>query len=413
MLQDITSITSNKKKEKQTFFSYLLIFFMVYFSNSSMASVLYLNSKIINIGYFLLIVTVMFYMVISHKINGVNKKSTLILIVMFINIFLTMLFNQDYTYGYYVVIMSLMGAYCISNIFNRQDFYEIYIKVIVFISVFSLISTYVIIPFFSFIMNTLPTYTNENNVTYLNMFFSMPIINDGFYRNNGIYLEPGMYQVFLTFGLIAELMLINRRAKALNITSILIALITTFSPAAYIQTLILLFAFIINKDNKPLFRENKEFIISILITLIILYVMFTLSPNAFGSFINGFYKFKYKESSYQGRTASIWANLKIGIENPILGCGISNGFKSIFENYLGNITSHNTSTTTVLFSIFGVCFPLMITYMQFKIAFIKKNKLISNILVFIVMVLSINSQLLIYNQMFYIYYFSCFMEDLT
>lgn len=370
----------------------------------------FLEPSLWNIIIFILISIITIFSLFLFKGILLNIKNLLIVLVLLINIYLTALFNSDFRNGYLVITMCIIGAYFISTIYRQDEFIENYIKILVFLSVYSIIATYIIVPIATQFM-IFPSIINEHGVIYLNMGFATPIVNSGFYRNTGLYIEPGMFQVFLTYALIFELFLVNRKIKFFNTLALSLGSITTFSPVGYIALLLLIIAYFINNKERKTVKNIKKTILSFVLIIFLLFLFIIKVPNVYDAALSGINKLVNKESSYQGRTASIIANIESGFESPIIGKGISYGFESTIENFLGTVTTHNTSTSTVYFMIFGIFFIIIILYLHAMVIFSKKRNLISSILIFVASLIAVNSQLLIYDQVFYLLLFVCFMAN--
>lgn len=395
--------------------NYILVFFVMYFSFQSMGSRIYKVSNIIPIIYFISIIIYFihcqFKKIKFNKSIKFNAESIIVYNVLLINIVITMLINQDFTQGYYVLVMSLTSGLLFSTLINKEDFYDIYVNIIVFISVFSLICTYAVIPILGFIKQWFPIFINEHGVEYINLLFATPIINEGFYRNVGIYSEPGMFQVFITFALISELFLINRKINVKKVVILLISMISTFSPAAYTQVAIILFGYCIKRKDVKTKINSKKLVKAILFLSIIILLLINVFPETRIFFIDSIDKLFKEGSSLEGRSAAIIANILAGLKNPFSGLGITGGFEYVHNVFLTNITDSNTSTTTAIFLVFGIIAIISITYLQIKLIFSSKSGFICNFIVFLAFLMSINSQLLIYDQMFYIICFSGFMKS--
>lgn len=403
------------KHNKSIKIYYILVFFMMYFSFQSMGSRIYKISKIIPIIYFISIsIYFIFYQFKKSKINQsikFNVESIIVYNILLINIVFTMIFNQDFTQGYYVLTMSLTSGLFFSTLMNKDEFYDVYINIIVFLSVFSLVCTYIILPVFGFAKQWFPIFINEHGIEYINLLFATPIINEGFYRNVGIYSEPGMFQVFITFGLIAELFLINRRASIKKVIILLITMISTFSPAAYVQVVMILFAYCIKSKDVKMKLNFKKLVKVILLLSIIILIVISLFPDTTILFTDSIEKLSKEGSSLEGRSAVIIANTLAGLKNPFSGLGITNGFEYVHSEFLRNITDSNTSTTTAIFLVFGIIATIVMIYLQIKLIFSSKSGFICNFILFLAFLMSINSQLLIYDQMFYVICFSGFMKS--
>lgn len=383
---------------------------LIYFSHSSMGSVFsvgQINGHIITTG---LIGLIFAWKLFTKKAIKYRICNVFIVLVLIINILVTMAFNDDFTNGYYIIILALTSAFIFSGLYTRDEFVDNYTKIFVFLSAYSLIATYVLMPIFTTMGLNLITHTNVNGIQYINMVFATPIRHFAFYRNTGLFIEPGMYQVFLSFALIFELFLVRRETKLFNVFVIVLTSISTFSPTAYLQILLIIFAYLFTEKNILKYKKAKSLLRIAVIFIIISSVVFTFVPNASKAALYGIDKMINKESSYQVRVGSIIANIVSGIESPIYGKGISFGFQNTLDKYLGQISIHNTSTSTVMFMLFGIVFSVLFLYLQYKTTTLGLKKMSTKIVLFMASLIAVNAQLLLYDQMFYIILFSGLMK---
>lgn len=386
---------------------FIVLFVIIYLSHSSMGSIFYLGGSPARILIFCVQVIFAIYVLLNNKYK-LNIKHISILLILIINIIVTMLMNQDFTNGYFALMMSLSGGFLFHIIYSKQHFYNDYIRIMVILSIYSIFSTYLLVPFRSQLSISFPSYVNENGILYLNTFLATPIVNYGFNRNTGIYLEPGMFQVFLSFALMFELFLVNRKIKIKNVISIVIASILTFSPVALIQNTMFLLIYLINKKKLVFNKDTKKIFVSVFLLIFIIGILFNINSELKDSLEVTFRRLIHRESSYQGRTASILSNIKSGLDSPIYGKGIVNGFESTREVYLGSVTKHNTSTSTVFFMLFGFIFGFIIAILQY-FSLRNPRRLLVSVLVFITSLIAVNGQLLIYDQIYYMIIFSALM----
>lgn len=400
-------------KIKRRFFksiNLLIIVILVFFSHSSMGSVFsvgQINGHIITSGLILL----MFVGKLLTKRNIKYRISSIFIILFLIaNILVTMTFNDDFTNGYIIIILALISAFIFIGVYSRDEFVDNYAKVFVFLSAYSLISTYVFMPIITSMGLNVSTYTNVNGIQYINMIFATPIRHFAFQRNTGLFIEPGMYQVFLSFALIFELFLVKRKSKFINVFIIILASITTFSPIAYLQIVLIVFAYFFLEKNILNYKKAKALFKTVLIFIIISLFTFIFVPNVSSAALYGIDKMINRESSFQIRVGSIIANVLSGFESPIYGQGITFGFQNTLTNYLGHISIHNTSTSTAMFMLFGIVFSVLLLYLQYKTTTKGLRKMSTKMVLLIASLIAVNAQLLLYDQMFYIIIFSGLMK---
>ena len=382
---------------------YLPTFLLIFYTFSSLSGLVMGYANETNILYFVLIIIIF----LSSKGREINNNAILIYLVLVINCILTMLANLDYVNGYFLVILALTNALLVSSLITRENFYDAYVKIMIFLSICSLVITYIIIPYFPQIFGLIRTYVNPSGVSYANFYFAIPITSIS--RNNGIFGEPGMYSVYLSIALTLEMFYVERKTNLIFVFILILTMLTTFSPVPIIQTILLLIAFFISNRE----TRSQKYRLSILLVVLGLSFALMLSflPELQAAWNGMVRKVMYKESSFLGRTWVIERNLITGFTHVFLGNGIINGLV-IGMDTEGAVTKANTSTTTIWFTLFGALFPIIMTWLQYKIANICKiRSLIAKLLIFITLVLSINSQMLLYDQLNYIIIFSYFMKS--
>jgi hypothetical protein len=164
-----------------------------------------------------------------------------------------------------------------------------------------------------------------------------------------------------------------------------IAIISTFSTPGIFFLIVTLILF--------LFENRKKQFINILKLLGILFLGFVIlsfiTPSLTHDFMGALEKFLGQGNSYQGRTGAILGNIFAWAESPILGNGVTKGVSLAGELFLEQFNVHNTSTTTSFLAIYGVFF--------------------SKIILVVILLISLNSQRLIYDQLYYILVFSYFI----
>ena len=398
------SLLKNKVEKGE----FLFVFFLVYFTNSAVIFSLKNLLEEVSIIYLLVVVIIFVFSTFSYRSYiSFDKRAVLLFITLVANVLLSAFINFDSSLSTFWLISSILNGFLVSTILDKQTFYKLYVRVMYILSIFSLFATIIIIKDIESLQSVFKVYTNTNGIGYLNMYLAIPITT--LYRNNGVFGEPGMYQVFLTFALVCELFLIKKKPNMIKVSIFLFTMFTTFSPAAIMQGAILMFAFILKNKNN--IKDNSKLLLLICSSIGLIVLLFNIVPEIRLPFDDMYRKLFLKEMTYTGRKMTIFKNIQSGLQSPIWGQGITKGFQNTMTDYLSGISGSNTSTTTILFVLFGISFPTLITYMQFKLSFMNKENILIKIMIFIVLVMSINSQLLIYDSMLYIICFSVFMKD--
>ncbi|PGY13296.1 hypothetical protein [Bacillus cereus] len=339
------------------------------------------------------------------KISG--KKFIVALALMGI-LLLNKLITNDPSYFYFFLAMTICLAYFISELYNFEKFLEAYSKVMAFLCMFSLITTYAIIFFPTPFMGIFPTIEhNPGNyiMKFIDVGLSFVYIPDyGMqYRNYSIFREPGVFQFYINLALIFELWFKNEKIKKSRLVVYYITLISTFSTTGLIIGLVILFTYIVTNTQS---NSNKiRFIIGISIFLLIFTVMYYKIPFIQENFDGAFDKFNGGESS-TARTASLIAYLVAWLNKPIIGWGYTGGVYEAGNLYLHEYTQDNTNTIVTNFAFFGLIYGLIYQLLLVKFVNLSKQTLVIRIVMFIVLMLAINSQkfidsMLIFTLLFY------------
>lgn len=245
-------------------------------------------------------------------------QMTLILISMLIN---GVLFSLDIG-----LIVTLGSALMISSSLKYSDFVNLYCKVLLFLSVGSLIVylSYLIIPN---IWDFIPTQLWRNGTaSFKNVLISViPVSMTDYYRNFGIFYEPGIFQIYINIALFFELFV--KKTPGRNAVIIYIfTIITTVSTNGYITTLMLVFAYVFKKNKIKNIQKIKFILVSILIILITTFLIQKgyISTRVFTKFDN----ITEVGSGYE-RLRAFYFSLEKFLENPLFGIShvnIINGF---------------------------------------------------------------------------------------
>ncbi|WP_100401589.1 O-antigen ligase family protein [Bacillus sp. FJAT-42315] len=398
----------DKEIEKATsFISMLLVFILIFYSNESMPYLFYSGPG--EIIYYLFCITGVYFL--YHMIfqgQRLNVGSTFWVIILIISLFSTMLANQDFSGGFGQIILAIVIGYMFSHILTVTQFVGSYVKVITLLATYSLLVTYTFKPLiFHLPAFIAPVITNEAGISFIDMRFAVVLNQLDYLRNFGIFREPGVYQCFLNFALIFELFFKKTKISVFTVMILCLSIVTTFSTPGYITAMIVLGVYFFEtKDRESQIAQANKKKIAWFVSILAAsgFIFYFMSDNFSYMFTNTVEKLTEKESSYQGRMVAILANFSFWLEHPIFGGGI-NAFsiiKSQMEKSFAFSTTHNTSTIGALFSTLGAIFSLIFImglYNLFRQSHLSK---IGAFMIFLAVMLTINTQLLNYNEILYV-----------
>ena len=396
---------------KQKFIDNLLMFFLV----MSAGGLLFVfNRNVMSVLFFgVLIFSILFF---GNKFKKPFVYSSIIILISIISIgiinFIFAITEQTidkYLFYLLSVVLSILTFFHFKNNRNSNQFLKtlyFVLKLIAFHSALNFI-------LYFFVSDNLSTITSTFHEceTFLNLFFYTPergIVNlQGFEfcRNQGLFWEPGVLQVFLNILFFLEAFVIKKSKLFLLFISFVI--LTSYSTTGLAILLIQVLVYLSEE------RKNNKLILSV-IAILLVPIYFVFSVNVDDK-IQG-----EKEASFQKRIFDLTQPVFIAMENPLTGIGLDVfQFQKIREEFY--ISSNSfigiTSTTevsdkgssnSVMFLLAGTGFPttLLLLYMFFKQKIIENKKWLFMIILFI----SVMSEPLLLRPFFLIFIISGFHQ---
>ena len=396
---------------KQKFIDNLIMFFLV----MSAGGLLFVfNRNVMSILFFgILIFSILFF---GNKFKKPFIYSSVLILISIICIgIINFIFaiteqaTEKYLFYLLSVALSVLTFFHFKNNRNSNQFLKtlyFVLKLIAFHSALNFI-------FYFFVRDDLSTIntTFHECETFLNLFFYTPdrgIVNiEGFEfcRNQGLFWEPGVLQVFLNILFFLEAFVIKKSKLFLLFLSFVI--LTSYSTTGLAILLIQAIVYLSEQI------KNNKLILAVITTLLVP-LFFVFSVNIKDK-IQG-----EKEGSFQKRIFDLTQPVFIAMDNPLTGVGLDVfQFQKIREefyissNSFIGITStievsDKGSSNSVMFLLAGTGFPttLLLLYMFFKQKIIENKKWLFMIILFI----SVMSEPLLLRPFFLIFIISGFHQ---
>lgn len=384
--------------------AWLTVFASIYVSRDTLLFGTNSNELVITVGYAVVMLVALLYLVygIFYKNMAISIKLVLLLSI---NLF-AMLFNFDLSFKYaYVCVVALL-AYCVSRLIPFHRFLAALKSVLTMLAAASLVGTllyYLAKP----LVAELGAITNISGYTFRNLLLTfIPDDRDYvFYRNYGIFREPGTFVIFLLFGLMLELFGNVEKVNLKRLVLYLTAILLTYSTAGYIVTLVLVLTFLFGKAN----RDNGE--VKLFLSALAVVAVFCILFNE-TLFHKVFSKLFVKNSSLTSRFGAIAINLTIAFRDPI-HLFLGSGFTYVEENFLSigyleyDQYMHNTNTMLKTLAVFGVpyvsiCIGSIAVFLR---KFTKNQVALWGLLICILLMLS-NEDLILNILIYYIVFYA-------
>jgi len=268
--------------------------------------------------------------------------------IVFVLIFLLLYFLQYayYEVGYLHTLIGLMVRLLLALLIVlivRYDFIPVYVNVILFVSLISLMG-YLILSVFPFFGD------------FASKIGFVAGVGGFYYRNVGIFMEPGLFGIYIVIAMVLNIFFLKKTFFHITNLILLLALITTFSLAAYFNLLFLSIIYIY-------YRYGLS-ITSIGYSLIVLSVFFIAYQfDWIGAkiayrmdlFLQTVYIYDgniYLSHNYHGlqagRLASFVTDLRLFMDSPFIGFGLNT------ENRFSDNAYHNYTGSTNGFTDFFV-----------------------------------------------------------
>lgn len=336
------------------------------------------------------------------KKKCIKKQVVVIGVVLCVNIILSSVFDGfSFQTEVWMLISAILCAMIVVTIVSRKEIVECYVTVIVALAIYSLLTTYIILPLYmSGKINIFPIVRDAMNRQYLNTYFSMALCTFSIPRNCGFCREPGIYQFFLTIAIFLGIEYQDKSKRNLvEMILLIITLLSTFSAVAYVIALVCVYTLM----KKYSYSTKKMMKMTCLMFVIALIIYFIVNSNEKinNEFMRTFGKWSADSNSgsLQVRWSGIVSNLSLFLEKPILGYGLVTSWLEIISRF-GYLDV--TGTTFIGFAAFGIIFGVVMHFLFFR-SCISLNG--NTILWIAALMLSSLSQNLIISNIFWIFLF--------
>lgn len=249
-------------------------------------------------------------------------------------IILSMFFNKSFESIDYRILIVVTAAFLAVTSMTFDEFIAEYKKCIFLIAIVSVV-LYSLFKISPQLFNRMPTYTwRYGSARFVNLWLTVvPVSMGDYFRNFGIFYEPGIFQFYLNLAIIFELF----KSEKINVFKVLIlsvAVITTLSTNGYITLVLIFFVYAlrVNTKTKEKKKHNKKVTFFIIVTILLIVFLVLLDQGIIGTRVfNKFVSTKESGSFYDRSNAISYALKKSG-NNPLLGVAA----RGIFDAY--NVT---------------------------------------------------------------------------
>lgn len=381
---------------------YLFIFASIILTRDTLITTIKVGIRNSSIAYIILVAVLLILTLITNKKSLVLRIDsiafcgalTLISIV-------TTLIKLDFQPFLVAIILCYAYALFTLHIFTLESFYSKFSNIILALATYSLFTHYILRPFL-FVGNSpsqlVPIIYNSSKIAFFDFKFSFVLARHDYYRNFGLFREPGVYQFFLSLALIYECLLNQNKKRWIHIILLSLTILSTFSLPGFLSLFLIFVIFALNALPKMNFRKNMIIFafISILIVTVV-YIYFSNNNIVKITVIEMFKKISLNNVSSNVRLNSIINEITLFLRHPLIGTTYNNimVLKGYSANSYFSILAH-----------FGFLAGVMLVISQILFSKLISDKLLSRILAFILFFILAGTQYLLTNPLFWILIFT-------
>lgn len=280
----------------------------------------------------LLTLSVLIYL---FNIKPLAKSQFLNCLIILSFVMFSMVVNRSFASIDIRTVIIVVSSYLVIQSFSYKDFLKKYTDCIMVIAVFS-ITVYFLYKVVPGAFGAFPRHLWRNHsVLFVNLWLSVvPVGMQDYFRNFGIFYEPGIFQFYLNIALLIELFS-NKKINVFRVLVLTLAVITTLSTNGYISIVLVFFAYglfvILGSGNRDKIYRKIGFL-TLLSVIVIIFVVL-IDKGIIGSRV--FMKFSSTKTSgsYYDRTNAISYAISKIFQNPLLGVaarGIEDSYNATF-----------------------------------------------------------------------------------
>ena len=249
--------------------------------------------------------------------------------------------SLNYGYRFFILLLCLLFATRI----RFHEYAQIYVRVLFIFSLIALIS-WIFKQAFPALLSYIPSVTNSKGVAFPTIGVCS-FLENGF-RSTSIFREPGMFSIYLIWGLFLEIFYLPESSKV-RVSVFSASTILTFSTLGFLS-LITLFIVAGFRTRESLSYIKKNYWI-ILLAPIITTILLTNETVYSHMVTRNFGGEGIEDSAAFSRLSSFTVPLKIALESPFSGVGITSYMEhnelAALEIY-GIALGEGTGTNTIM-----------------------------------------------------------------
>ena len=297
-----------------------------------------------------------------------------------------MVLKRDWQTMYLSVLLCLFVAVFFSFFISYRELARYFVLIMVALGIYSILAEYLLSAMVEAGHFSAPVVYYSESRSFYSFYVAFTVIKNGYFRNYGIFREPGLYQFFLLLALYLNNYAMNwkKEWQLWTVNGILAAtMLTTFSTIGV--TAMGLFAVVLFFDRK--LYHNKQFlrimIVCAMVGIILLAVVILRQGSLYRTLRTMVQKLFVINDSSGSRYEAIFKNIQFFLQHPLLGAGFKETLYAV---------KHNTASTLLLYAVYGVAGGTLNVLAWAALIWEKERKLWLNLLLLMTMIMAVNTQ---------------------
>lgn len=320
-------------------------------------------------------------------------RRMLLVIVATVVLVVPMLVKRDWQMMYFSILLCIYFAVFLSYFVTMQEVAKLYVVILSALSVYAVIVTYGARFLAEAGVLEVPMFSNGVHDFY-NFLFGFAIDcgkwKNIYYRNFGIFREPGVYQFFIIVALYLNNYIVSwKKSWQMWVVNVILAItmLTTFATGGIIEMGLL--AVILFIDKKWYKDKRISILVGAAVAAVVVFMLYSVAAQ------NVLYRtirqmvmklFNFDPSSTGGvRYQAIIVDLKIFLQNPIFG-------EKLAATMFAGGREYTTNSTVFLFAAFGLFAGLLHTISWIALVWQKDRKIWVNLALLLVLFMSFNTE---------------------
>lgn len=316
---------------------------------------------------------------------------------------LPMVVKQDWQMMYFSILICLFFAVFLTYFTSYREVSKYYVVILCGLGLYSVIATYLLKGFAADGTLQVPVFYNSNDWEFYNFGLSYVVTWELWYRNFGIFREPGVYQFFILLAVFLNNYAVDwKKTWQLWLCNVILAvtMFTTFAIGGFAELgLFVLFLYFDKKWYKEKWGKIAAVTAVLAVIALIAFIIRQYYAPGFEftiyyEFYDMFLRLFTKSDSSTDRLDAILVNAEFFLRNPVFGDTVANILHG---------TNHNTSSTLILYAMFGILGGTLNVAAWVALAWKKERNVIGNLILLVILFMSFNTQNLVADVFFWLF----------